>query len=508
MRSLLAVLLFFVCPSARLFAAQRPNIVLILADDLGYGDAGCYGATKISTPNIDRLAREGMRFTDAHSPHSVCTPTRYSLLTGRYAWRNWAGSGTVWANDPLVIEPGRETIASQLQSAGYETACVGKWHLGFGAPEQPGWDELKGPDYNQALKPGPLEVGFDSFFGIPHVGQLPHFFIRDHHVVGLEKLEKPIQLVLDPKPEFHKSYLQRPRHEAKTPWHTFENTEPIEYTQEEMAVRLTEEAVQWIDRRDGHRPFFLYFAHRNPHVPWKPHPRFVGTSDAGNYGDFVHEFDWSVGEVLAALDRKGMTDNTLVILSSDNGACNYRKTERLVINGHKPNGELRGQKTEVYEGGHRVPMIVRWPGEVEPNSTSDALVALTDWFSTFAEMLDETPRGEGGEDSFSILPVLTGNAPTRSVRTTLVSDSYRNVLAIRAGPWKLIPFQGGGGIGWAPDDRDPAEPSGQLFHLATDVTESNNRHDHKPETVRRLTDLLREQRISNQTSSTPNSPSN
>lgn len=494
--SILAVCLACLfCQTAEASAASEssiplPNIVLILADDLGYGDLGCYGAEKIDTPHADRLAAEGMRFTDAHSPHSVCTPTRYSLLTGRYAWRTWAGSGTVWANDPLLIEPGRETIASLLGKAGYDTAAVGKWHLGFGAPGQSGWDELRGPDYNLPLKPGPLEVGFDSFFGIPHVGQLPHIYIRDHHVVGLEKLEQPLRLKLDENPMFRQPYLERPRHEGKTPWHILKNAEPISYQHEELAVRLTEEAVQYLDTRDGQRPFFLYFAHRNPHGPHRPHPRFKGTSEIGVYGDCIHEFDWSVGEVLEALDRRGLTENTLVLLSSDNGGVRrYSSLERAVIEGHYLNGPLRGQKCEVYEGGHRVPLLVRWPGVVASGSENDGLVALTDVFATLTELLGQTVDERAGEDSFSFLSLLLRREAQWPKRTQLVSDSARNRFAIREGDWKLIPYQGGGYYG-LDDEPDLAQPAGQLYNLAEDIGETTNLYEERPEIVARLTDLL------------------
>ena len=472
---------------------DHPNIVVILADDLGYGDLSCYGADQVATPNIDRLAKQGRRFTDAHSPHSVCTPTRYSLLTGRYAWRTWNGSGTIWSNDPLLIEEGRPTLASLLKSAGYNTACIGKWHLGFGSPGQPGWDELLGPDYNRALKPGPLECGFDSFFGIPHVGQLPHVYIRDHKVLGIDSLDKPMRLVLDPKPEFHKPYLERPRHIGGVPWHTFENIETISYEHEELGLRLTEEAVAWIGEQSTDQPFFLYFAHRNPHTPLRPNPRFLGSSPIGKYGDFLNELDWCVGQVLDALDRNGFSEKTLVILSSDNGGiAKYVKMDEAIINGHRVNGPLRGQKTQAYEGGHRVPLLVRWPGQVKAGSTSDALVALTDVFATLAELTGEAVPDGAAEDSFSFLPHLLDRAARSPLRTSLVADGYLNIFSIRKGPWKLIRSQGGGGIREAPKELDPTKPVGQLFHLGKDLREQENLYSSRPAKVKELTELLSE----------------
>jgi arylsulfatase A-like enzyme len=470
---------------------SSPSIVFILADDLGYGDLSCYGAKRVETPNIDRLAKEGRRFTDAHSPHSVCTPTRYSLLTGRYAWRTWNGSGTLWSNDPLLIEEDRPTIASLLKSAGYATACIGKWHLGFGSPSQPGWDDLLGPDYNRALKPGPLECGFDRFFGIPHVGQLPHVYIRDHHVVGVESLAKPMRLVLDPNPVFHKPYLERPRHIGKVPWHTFENIETISYEHEELGLRLTQEAVNWIGEQSPDQPFFLYFAHRNPHTPLRPNPKFLGSSKIGKYGDFLNELDWCVGQVLDALESSDLADQTLVVLSSDNGGiAKYVQMDEAVINGHHVNGPLRGQKTQAYEGGHRVPLLVRWPGKVAAGSTSDALVALTDVFATLAELTGQSvPRG-AAEDSFSFLPHLLDRDAQSPPRESLVADGYLNVFSIRKGPWKLIQSQGGGGIRENPEDVNPSQPAGQLYHLGDDLSERDNLYSGRAEKVKELTDLL------------------
>ena len=472
---------------------SSPNIVFILADDLGYGDLSCYGADQVATPNIDRLAKQGRRFTDAHSPHSVCTPTRYSLLTGRYAWRTWNGSGTLWSNDPLLIERDRPTIASLLKSAGYTTACIGKWHLGFGSPDQPGWDDLLGPDYNRALKPGPLECGFDYFFGIPHVGQLPHVYIRDHHVVGVESLEKPMRLVLDPNPIFHKPYLERPRHIGKVPWHTFENIETISYEHEELGLRLTEEAVSWIGEQSSDEPFFLYFAHRNPHTPLRPNPKFLGSSKIGKYGDFLNELDWCVGQLLNALEEKNLADQTLVILSSDNGGiAKYVQMDDAVTNGHRINGPLRGQKTQAYEGGHRVPLLVRWPGKVAAGSTSDALIALTDVFATFAELTGQSVPPGAAEDSFSFLPHLIDRDAQSPPRESLVADGYLNVFSIRKGPWKLIQSQGGGGIRENPEDLNPSQPVGQLYHLGDDLNEHDNLYASQPEKVRELTELLSE----------------
>lgn len=468
-------------------APARPNLVVILADDLGYGDLGCYGATKVKTPHMDRLGREGMRFLDAHSPHSVCTPTRYGLLTGRYCWRTWAQSRGVWANDPLLIDTRRLTLPGLLQSAGYRTACVGKWHLGFGSPETPGWDDQNGPDYNRRLAPGPLEVGFDYFFGIPHVGQLPHIYIQNHRVVGLRP-DDPLRIVLDPRSRRRTSFRERI---GAPPAHRFEGGRSARYRHEDVAVTLTDKAVAWIESQPG-EPFFLYFAHRNVHAPLRPHPRFRGTSEIGVYGDFINELDWSVGRVLDALDRRGFAKNTLLIVSSDNGAVQmgHQPADVVDYRGHKANGPWRGQKTEVYEGGHRVPLIARWPGHVAPGSKSNDLVALTDLLATVAELLGETLPDDAGEDSFSFLHVLEGRRPAGAVRRAIVHDSNLGAMAVRQDSWKLITIQGGGGIGWSKNQKNPEKPPGQLYNLADDPAERDNLYEKRPEIVARLTRLL------------------
>jgi len=471
---------------------ERPNIVFILADDLGYGTPNCYGSDPqlVQTPNIDRLAEEGMRFTDAHSPSSVCTPSRYNLLTGRYAWRTWAGSSGVWANDPLIIEPGRITVASLLKQKGYHTAIVGKWHLGFGRPGEENWATLRGVDYNGEIKPGPLECGFDYFFGIPHVGQYPHILIEGHHIIGLEP-DDPIELLESEAADYRVPYLQRPRNAARNPNLKFRGGEAALYEHHELADILTERAVEVLEERaEADEPFFLYFAHRNPHRPLAPHPRFLGTSGCGKYGDFIHELDWSVGKVLNTLDRLGMAENTLVFLSSDNGGVSNYREDRAEINGLRINGILRGQKTEVFEGGHRVPFLARWPGRIEAASASDRLIALTDILATLAELLDTRLPDNAGEDSFSFLSALTGGQSDQPARTSLVHDSFRGLKAIRKGKWKLIPAQGGGGFRWNKNDRNPELPAGMLFNVKSDLAETENLYETRRDVVADLTIVL------------------
>ena len=467
-----------------LCAQQPKNIVLVLADDLGYGDLSSYGATAYETPNIDRLAHEGRLFTDAHTPHPVCTPTRYGLLTGRYSWRTWAGTANVWSDDPLLIEKGRYTLPMLLKAAGYRTGLVGKWHLGYGRPGGENWTEA-GVDYNGKIAPGPLEVGFDYYFGIPHVGQQPHVFIENHRVVGLTK-ESPLQLHRDDRWRGRTSHLER---FGFPPRHHFTGGMGALYDHKELAIKLTEKAVSWIRDQAG-IPFFLYFAHRNTHGPIIPNERFRGTSGIGTYGDFVLELDWSVGQVLDAIDELGLTDDTLVLFSSDNGAV-YRS-----LAGHRVNGQLRGQKTEAFEGGQRVPLLARWPGHIEAGSKSDSLVALTDMLATFADLLQrELPEG-AGPDSFSFLGSLLAGDQSLPRRTSLVHNGYRGGFGLREGDWKLLAFQGGGGRnvgggGWNPFDYDRTIPYGQLYNLRDDIGEERNLYADQPERVTRMMRLLR-----------------
>lgn len=468
---------------------KKPNVVFILADDLGYGDLSCYGATKVQTPNIDRLAREGRCFTDAHSPASVCTPTRYNLLTGRYAWRTWAKSSCVWSNDPLLIEPDRFTLGDLFKQQGYRTACLGKWHLGFGKPSMAGWDDVLGPDYNRELRPGPLEVGFDYFWGIPHVGQFPHVIIENHHVLGLSSND-PIRILPDKRPGYEKDYLHRPRNGA-TAALGVEGGKSARYKHEDLAMMLTKRAVNWLGEQSGEEPFFLYMAHRNIHGPLRPNKRFKGKSEIGTYGDFIRELDWSVGEVLRALDKNGLAKDTLVLFSSDNGGVvRYKPTDSASINGHKVNGPLRGQKTDAYEGGHRVPLIARWPGVIPANTEDSSLIALTDVLATFADFFDVQLPDDAGEDSLSFLGALLDRKPRQVTRKAIVNDSYFGVFAIRQYDWKLILSQHGGGAGSQAITHDPNKPAGQLYHLGRDIAESMNEYDKHPDIVRSLTNLL------------------
>lgn len=460
-------------------SSGRPNIIVILADDLGYGDVSCHGATKVQTPNIDRLASEGVLFTDAHSPSSVCTPTRYGLLTGRYCWRTWAQSGCVWADDPLLIEEDRMTVAKLLKSEGYVTGCVGKWHLGFGKTSGP--ERWSGPNWNGQLRPGPPEVGFDYYFGHPTVnGTTPTVYIENHHVVGLEKKD-PMRIVpRDPVSYIH-SYLERPRNGVNVVLR-MEGGKAAIHELEEMAATETSKAVLFIERNRA-KPFFLYFSPANIHGPHRPNAKFKGASQCGVRGDFIHELDWVVGEILKTLDRLNLADQTLVVFSSDNGGDFFEQF------GHKSNGELRGEKTTVWEGGHRVPFLARWPGKIKAGARSDQMIALTDTLATCAAIVGGSLPPNAGPDSFNILPALLGQAGDKPVRDSLVMDSWGGLMAIRQGPWKLILGKGSGGRPEKRPSKDDDAP-GQLYNLADDLREQKNLYNQHPEIVQRLTTLF------------------
>jgi arylsulfatase A-like enzyme len=472
----------FVVVSSRTGTASdsvaRPNIVVILADDLGIGDPTCYNReSKISTPHIDRVAREGMRFSDVHSASSVCSPTRYAILTGRYAWRTRMKVGVLQGYSRALIEPGRPTIASLLRDAGYATAGFGKWHLGF-QKFHPGQSELKQPvDYAQSLRPGPATIGFDEFFGIPaSLDMPPYVFVENDHPV-----EMPTATIGDSGDTKH----------ARGPFWRGGAIAPS-FRHADVLPRITERAVAFLDRQaksESHKPFFLYFALSAPHTPYLPGQNFRGKSGAGDYGDFVTMVDASVGEVLAALDRNRLTDQTLVILSSDNGA---RWTpEEIRQFGHRANLNNRGQKSDIYEGGHRIPFIVRWPGKVRAGSTSDEPGCLVDLMATCAAAAGVPLPANAAEDSFNLLPAFRGKQSQGPIRDALVHHSGSGMFAIRAGDWKLVLGLGSGGFtrpAWIV--AKPGQAAGQLYNLAKDREETRDVYSQHPEIVRSLTERL------------------
>ena len=448
----------------------HPNVVVIMADDLGYGDPGRYNdASKIPTPHLDRLADEGMRFTDAHSPSAVCTPTRYGLLTGRYAWRTRLKRWVTAGYSPSLIDTTRMTVATLFKQHGYATGAVGKWHLGLGNADS--------TDYNKPLRPGPNALGFDYFFGIPaSLDFAPYVYVENEGVVA------------PPTDTIAASRLRRSGGGG------FWREGPIApgFRHIDVLPMTTDKAIAFIDRQVEDapgRPFFLYVPFSAPHTPWLPTDAFIDRSDAGPYGDFTAQVDHAVGQILDALDRTAVTDHTLVVFTSDNGA--HWLPDDIETYAHRANRPWRGQKADIWEGGHRVPFIVRWPEQVAAGSTSDQLVSLTDLMATAAALLGADVPDDAGEDSYNLLPVLQGIAPTTPLRDAIVHHSGDGMFAIRQGAWKLILGRGSGGF--TPPRRlepEPGEPLGQLYNLADDPAEQNNLYADEPAVVARLTALL------------------
>ena len=475
-------------------SGNRPNIVLILADDMGYGDLGCQNPqSKIPTPNLDRLAGQGIRLTDAHSPSAVCSPTRYGILTGRYCWRTRLKSGVLWTWDPPLIEPDRLTVPKLLKQHGYATACIGKWHLGWDWPTVDGKlpkrnSPAKNVDFRRPIANGPTTRGFDYYFGTDVPNFPPYCFIENDRTVGIPTEQKPGKMFGLPGPMLPGWKLV------------------------EILPGLTEKAVGYIDSQAAasqengtpRRPFFLYFPLTAPHTPIVPAAEFRGKSGAGTYGDFVHQVDWTVGQVMAAIERNGLARDTLIIFTSDNGSPgrngkNASGPTGSVVKefGHDPSGGLRGMKADAWDGGHRVPFVARWPGHIGPGTTSDQTVCLADLMATFAAILgtglpdDAGLPEDAGEDSYNILPVLLGQQLDEPIRPATVHHSGNGLFCVRQGPWKLILGLGSGGFSRPSRVKpEPGGPRGQLYNLADDTAEAVNLYQKHPEVVARLTALL------------------
>lgn len=477
-------------------AEQPPNVVVIFADDLGYGDIGCYGATKVQTPHIDRLATEGRRFTDAHSASAVCTPSRYALMTGEYPHRKNLNR-PVFLKTGLVIDTKQQTTASVMKDAGYATACIGKWHLGFGD---------QAPNWNGELKPGPLELGFDYYYGVPVVNSHPPFvYVENHQVVGLVA-DDPFVFGRKAKTREFFEKMGLDQIGGADAAHAL-------YDDEAVGTTLTGKAVDWITAR-GKNPFFLYLAPTNIHHPFTPAPRFKGTSQCGPYGDFIHELDWMVGEVMQTLKAQGVADNTLVIFTSDNGGMFNVGGQNAWDAGHRLNGKLLGFKFGAWEGGHRVPFIARWPGKIEADSVSGQLISNIDMIATVAALTGAELKAGQGRDSVNVLPALIGN-PTKPLRDHIVlAPSKPTHLAVRKGKWMYIGAQGSGGFtaakrgahafggpaaityaGYTNSDIEKgrikkAAPPGQLYDLQNDLKQTQNLYRQHPEVVEELSSLL------------------
>jgi arylsulfatase A-like enzyme len=462
-------IVLFVTAAAR--AAERPNVVFILADDLGYGDLSCMNAdSKIKTPSIDRLAAEGMRFTDAHSASAVCTPTRYGILTGRYPWRTRMKSGVLGGFSPPLIEARRMTVASMLKAQGYHTACFGKWHLGMNWPGADRSDAIKAEpggnvDFTKAIAGGPTAVGFDEYFGISASLDMPPFiFIHNDTTVGLPTVKKKWVREGPAAPDF----------------------EAVD-----VLPTITAKAVEYIGARakEG-KPFFMYFPLNAPHAPLVPSKEFAGKSGISPYADFVLQVDSTVGQVLDALEKNGVAKDTLIIFTSDNGFSPAGNLKLQLDHGHNPNYIFRGTKADIFEGGHHIPFVARWPGRVNAGSTCADVICLNDLMATAAEIVGAKIPDDAAEDSVSLLPDLLGTA-TKPVREATVHASIDGSLAIRQGKWKLELCAGSGG--WS-SPKTPKElaglPAVQLYDMTQDVGERRNVAAEQTEVVDRLTALL------------------
>ncbi|MDX1945687.1 MAG: arylsulfatase [Pirellulaceae bacterium] len=462
-----AVLVACELPAAAADNRSLPNIVLILADDLGHGHISHLNPqSKIRTPHIDKLASQGISLTDAHSGSAVCSPTRYGLLTGRYAWRTKLVRGVLGPYDPPLIEATRLTLPGMLKKHGYHTACVGKWHLGWDWPRK----AMEDPDFSQPIAGGPTTRGFDYYFGTDVPNYPPYCFIENDQTVGLPNSAKT-ERNLDGRPG---PMLAGWKFDAILP-------------------ALADKAASYIaERAAAKQPFFLYLPLTSPHEPIAPSAEFRGQSGLNSLGDFLLETDAVVGKVAAAIEQHKLAESTLFIFTCDNGSSLYTGGAELVKLGHAPSAGWRGAKTSIYEGGHRVPFVARWPGVIPTGAKSGETICLTDLLATAAEIVGEKLPENAGEDSHSVLPILRGDKLAKPVREATVHQSASGQLAIRQGPWKLItPQPASGAKGKSTEPREA-----ELYNLAADPAETKNVIAEHGDVGARLTTLLDQYRQS------------
>lgn len=460
-----------------------PNIVYILADDLGYGDIAAYNpAGKIPTPNIDKLAEEGMRFTDAHTSSAVCTPTRYGILTGRYNWRSPLKSGVLTGKSRALIPPSRTTVASMLKKAGYRTAFVGKWHLGWDwalkdstLPTGEGWNagDFANIDFTRPITNGPKDLGFDYSYG--HSGSLdmaPYVYVENGNITA-----EVDRVTVDT---------------GKYTWWR-EGPTAADFVHDDVTPHFFRKSMAYLkDREEETKPFFLYLALPSPHTPILPTQKWLGKSGLNPYADFVMMVDHYVGELLSELDALGLADNTMVVFTSDNGCSPQANFQVLAEKGHRPSGPFRGHKADIYEGGHRVPFIVRWPAIIEAGSQSEKTICTTDFMATCAELAEMELMDNEAEDSFSMLPLFKDPEASDFRREATVHHSINGSFAIRKDDFKLVLCPGSGG--WS--DPKPSSPQikdmppVQLFDLSKDPGERENLYLQYPEKVDELKALL------------------
>lgn len=474
---------------------MHPNIIYILADDMGYGDLSCLNPnSKVRTPHLDSLAADGMRFTDAHSSSAVCTPSRYSILTGRYNWRSTLKEGVTWGYSPHLLEDGRLTVASLLKQRGYHTACIGKWHLG--------WDWAKsGPtpedvDFAKPITDGPCTFGFDSFFGISaSLDMAPYVYVENDRVTAV--------------PDHQDPGCDLPQNrQAGDLGFRFWRPGPCgpDFRHEDVLPTLTRKAEAHIaTRAAAGQPFFLYFPLPAPHTPILPTAEFEGKSGTNPYGDFCLMVDDVVGRVIAAVERAGIAANTIIVFTADNGCSPSADIPGLEKLGHRPSHVFRGHKADIYDGGHRIPLLVRWPARIRAGSACDDTVCLVDLLATAAAITGTTVPDHAGEDSVSNLPLWFEQAGTAPIREATVHHSINGSFSIRQGKWKLELCPGSGGWSFPrPGKECEGLPPIQLYDMTTDVGERRNVQAEHPEVVARLTALLT--RYVREGRSTPGAP--
>jgi arylsulfatase A-like enzyme len=465
------------------YAAEQPNIIYILADDMGMGDTSAYNAnSKIATPSLDRLANEGIRFTNVHTSSSVCTPTRYGILTGRYAWRTSLKWGVTQGHSPHLIDPERETVASLLQKQGYDTAAVGKWHLGmdWASTDNKKLDKLgRNVDFNKAIKNGPNANGFDYYYGISaSLNMNPHVFIENENSLG------DMVFLKDAKAVKNAGLVQ-----AKAGWMA------KDFTQDQVQTTFVNKTISWIKQQqksNNKKPFFVYLPLNSPHSPIVPSIDFIGKSGLSPHGDFTMEMDHQIGRLLTALDEMKLAENTLVIFTADNGVSPMAKLDKMQAKGHYSSMEYRGLKGSLYEGGHRVPFIVRWPEKIKANTQSDFHASTLDLLATIADITGVELADNVAEDSVSMKPALLGQAVTNEDRG-IVYHSDAGHYAITQGKWKLILHHDGGTRRHNPKDKNsPVKNTStlQLFNMEKDPTERVNVQAQYPERADGLKLLL------------------
>ncbi|MBA9078633.1 sulfatase family protein [Rufibacter quisquiliarum] len=491
---LVAGVLFLFGTTSAAQAQQKPNIILIYTDDLGYGDISCNGATQVKTPNIDKLAAQGLRFTQAYATSATCTPSRFSMLTGKYAWRK-QDTGIAPGDAALIIPQDMRTLPDMLQSAGYKTGVVGKWHLGLGPKG--------GPDWNTDVKPGPLEIGFNYSFLMPATAdRVPCVYLENYRIVDLDPAD-PIQVSYKDKIGNDPTGKENPELLKMKYSHGHDNTivngvsrigymtggNKARWIDEDMADVFTNRAVKFIDQNQK-QPFFLYFATHDIHVPRLPHSRFAGKSGMGPRGDAILQLDWTVGEIMNALDRLNLAKNTILIFTSDNGPVvddGYVDQAVEKLGKHTPSGPMRGGKYSAFEAGTRVPFLVRWPSKISPG-VSNSLFSQVDLYASFASLTGQKLATQDAPDSHNQLQTLLGKA--KIGREYVVQQSLNNTLSIVRGDWKYIEPSSGPTMNKNTNTELGNNPQPQLYHLKKDVAEKQNVAQANPATLKELQTLL------------------